>query len=44
MSKNFTDLNSKEMNKVNGGSAAVSVLGPVLGPVIAYTLIKRFIK
>lgn len=44
MSKNFTDLNSKEMDKVNGGSAVVTTLGPVLAPVIAYALIKRFIK
>ena len=40
---NFTELNSKEMNRVNGGSASV-ILGPVIGPVIAYAIIKRFMK
>ncbi|WP_295069982.1 bacteriocin [Ruminococcus sp.] len=38
----FTELNSKEMNKVNGGS--VSIVGPALGPVIlaSYLISKLF--
>lgn len=39
---NFTELNSKEMTKTNGGVSVV--LGPVIGPVIAYAIIKRFMK
>ena len=40
---NFTELNSKEMNRVNGGSASV-ILGPAIAPLLVYTLIRRLAK
>ena len=41
---NFTELNAKEMNKVNGGSTVMGLLGPAITPILIYTLVKRIVK